>query len=94
MLEGKKVKLALLTFDSSDRAKIKELFMQWVKLNIGLKKISTRGINLPESLSESAFCLFFKDHARVIGASGGISSFDAINLKTLKRVELKATSIG
>lgn len=94
VINKKKITLKLLTFDDSDKAFIKELFSQWKDLNDNIKKISTRGINLPESISESAFCVFNKDFARVIGAAGGEASFDAINLNNLKKVEIKATSIS
>ena len=59
-----------------------------------MKEISTRGINLPEALSENAFCLFFPDCMRVIQLKKGKCSYDVINTRTGSRIQIKASSIG
>ena len=45
--------------EKKDRVLLKRLYDDWKNLNDRLKAISTRGINLPETISENAFCLFF-----------------------------------
>lgn len=77
-----------------DRRKLRNLYKRWKKLNDDLKKISTRGINLPETISENAFCLFFKDCVRVVKVKGSKCSYDVLNTKTGKRIQIKASSIG
>jgi len=79
--------------ERGDRKLIKKLYQDWKKLNDRLKKIGTRGINLPETISENAFCLFFPACVRTVGLKKGKCSFDAINTKTGSRIQIKATSV-
>ena len=72
---------------------IKTLYLDWKNLNDRLKEISTRGINLPETISENAFCLFFPKYVRVVKLKKGKCSFDCINTKTGERVQIKASSV-
>jgi hypothetical protein len=76
-----------------DKKLIGKLYFQWKNLNEAIKKISTRGINLPEAISENAFCLFFTDCLRVNKLKGGKCSFDVINIKTGSRIQIKASSV-
>jgi len=92
-INGKTFKALLMIIEKKDRAFLKGLFEDWKKANEGVKRMSTRGINLPEALSEGAFCLFFPS-ARVIKVYGKTSgSFDTIDLKTGRRQQIKASSI-
>jgi len=91
-IEGRLHKVELMIIEKKDRAFLKRLFEEWKKTNEDVKKIGTRGINLPESFSESCFCLFFPS-ARVIKVHGKTSgSFDTIDLKTGRRQQIKACS--
>jgi len=91
---GKEEAEAQITIkEKKDRKQLKKLYLAWKKLNDSLKKISTRGINLPETISENAFCLFFKDCVRVVKLKKGKSSYDCVNTKTGKTIQIKATSI-
>lgn len=99
-ISWKKVKVntneieALITIPGKfDKWKLKKLYNLWSKLNNAIKKISTRGINLPEAISENAFCLFFPDCVRVVKLKKGKCSYDAINLKTGSRIQIKASSV-
>jgi hypothetical protein len=76
-----------------DKFKIRRLYKRWKNLNDDLKKISTRGINLPETISENAFCLFFKECVRVVKLKNGKCSYDVLNTKTGSRIQIKASSI-
>ena len=92
-IKEKKV-IALLTIkEKLDRKLLRDLYFDWKKLNDRLKAISTRGINLPETISENAFALFFPDCMRVVKLKGMKCSFDCINVKTGSRIQIKASSV-
>jgi len=93
-IKGRKIKALLTIKEKSDRKLLKNLYSDWKKLNNRLKAISTRGINLPEAISENAFALFYKDIFRVVSLKGMKCSFDCINCKTGSRIQIKATSIA
>lgn len=94
-LNGAKTKLRLIFIEKNDRPYLKKLYDNWKTLNKGMKDFKSRGINLPEGISENAFCLDFNNNcARVIKASKGSSSFDVLDLKTCKRIQIKATSVA
>lgn len=87
-------KVQLLILEQSDREFLKRLYTTWLALNEGMKKFKSRGINIPEGISESAFCLCFDNNcARAIKISKGSGSFDLLNLKTAKRIQVKAVSV-
>jgi len=91
---GDKIISALVSIDEKgDKRLMRGLYKDWKNLNDRLKKIGTRGINLPETISENAFCLFFEDCVRVVKLKKGKCSFDAINIKTGSRIQIKATSV-
>ena len=89
-VNGSAVELELQFWDESDRGRLGSLFKLWSALNSGMKAIASRGINLPEGVSESAFCLDFdKNAGRAL--KGG--SFDAYDASTGKAIQIKASSI-
>jgi len=92
-INGKKIVARVSIDEEGDRELIKELYKDWKELNDRLKKIGTRGINLPETISENAFCIFFTDCVRTVGLKKGKCSFDCIDTKTGSRIQLKATSV-
>ncbi len=57
-IKGNKVKALLTIKEKADRELLKTLYFDWKNLNDRLKEIGTRGINLPETISENAFSLF------------------------------------
>src|SRR3989338_9380004 len=93
-IEGKKIKALLTIKEKSDRELLKNIYSDWKKLNDRLKAISTRGINLPETISENAFALFFPDCFRIVSLKGMKCSFDCLNIKTGSRIQIKASSIA
>ena len=93
-IKDKKIKALLTIKEKSDRKILKELYSDWKKLNDRLKTISTRGINLPETISENAFALFFPDCFRIVSLKGMKCSFDCINIKTGSRIQIKASSVA
>jgi hypothetical protein len=92
-IRGKKIQAQVTILEKQDRALLKNLYSRWKSLNDDLKAISTRGINLPETISENAFCLFGKDYVRVVSLKKGKCSYDVLNTKTGSRIQIKATSI-
>lgn len=92
-VNGKKIDALITKSEKGDEHLIKELYELWSDLNSRIKKISTRGINLPEAISENAFCLFFPC-VRVVKLKKGKCSFDCIDLNTGKRIQIKASSVG
>ena len=93
-IKGRKIKALLTIKEKSDRELLKNLYSDWKKLNDRLKAISTRGINLPETISDNAFALFFPDCFRVVKLKGMKCSFDCLNIKTGSRIQIKASSVA
>jgi len=93
-INGNKIMAKVSIDEKGDRELIKKLYSDWKKLNDRLKQIGTRGINLPETISENAFALFFPDCVRVVKLKKGKCSFDCINTKTGSRIQIKATSVA
>ena len=86
--------IEVAVMSKADAKTFKRLFNLWKRLNIGLSKYG-RKMNIPEVLSEGMFCVFtgsvrFQRKLKGIGAV----SFDTINLKSNRREQIKATSIG
>lgn len=93
-IKGKIVEARVSIDEKGDRELIKKLYEDWKKLNDRLKAIGTRGINLPEIISENAFCIFFPECVRTVGLKKGKCSFDCINTKTGARIQIKASSVA
>jgi len=84
----------LLEFEQSDKKEWKILWDSWNNLRVGLKKYGSRGPNLSEGLSESAFCLY-SNSLKIMEIKGGCdSSADTYNLETQEAEQIKATSIA
>jgi hypothetical protein len=84
----------LMQFDKNDAKKWKDIFDLWKKLKTSLKDYKCREPNLPEGLSEVAFCLY-SGSTRLISMNGkASSSFDTFNVKNKKAEQIKATSVG
>ena len=92
-LSGKEIEALVTLFEPLDRWRLRKLYFRWKKLNDSIKEISTRGINLPEAISENAFCLFFPECVRVVKLKQGKCSYDVLNRKTGERIQIKASSI-
>lgn len=92
-INGKSVKVMATDYEPNDKALLKRLYFSWRDLNNEFKKISTRGINLPEQISENAFCLFFENCVRVVKLQKGKCSYDVLNIQNGSRIQIKASSI-
>lgn len=82
-------------FDESDLTTLIEIYDNWRDLSIKLNSLNARSVNLPEGLSEVAFC-YFMNCVRLnnpkIGR-GVNTSFDAYSLHTNKRIQVKSCSV-
>src|SRR3989338_7059000 len=74
-VKGRNITAKITTYEKGDGQRIKNLYNLWNTLNRAIKAISTRGINLPEAISENAFCLFFPGCIRVIKLRKGFVYF-------------------
>ena len=92
LMNGKKINAKVTLYKRGDRRRIRYLYKLWKKLNDKIKLISTRGINLPEAISENAFCIFFPC-VRVVKLAQGKCSFDVVNTITGSRIQIKASSV-
>ncbi len=88
-----KIEAQITKYSKGDLKKLGRIYFLWLKLNNLIKKISTRGINIPEAITENAFCLIFTDCVRVVKLKGEKCSYDAINTKTGSKIQIKASSI-
>ena len=86
-------KAEVIVFDESDRAYLKQMYNDWRNLTDSLKRVSARGINLPEGISESAFCLEMGADRTAESISGANSSWDCYDLNRGKRIQVKACSV-
>lgn len=90
---GEDCTLTLAEFDESDAKKWKKIFDHWKTLRVSLVDYESRGPNIPEGLSEIAFCLW-ANSSRLLGASGlSNTSFDTFNTKTRRAEQIKACSV-
>ena len=94
ILYWNKSKLELMHFDDNDKKEWKTLFLNFLSLTNWLKKYWARWPNLPEWLSETAFCLasWSKRFIKLISWNNS-SSFDTFNIETNEAEQIKATSI-
>ena len=92
-LYGNICNATLLQFNEIDKKEWKILWDSWNNLRVGLKNYYSRGPNLSEGLSESAFCLY-RNSMKLLKIEGGCdSSADTYNLFTNEAEQIKATSI-
>ncbi len=87
----KDIRLDIIEIEELDRPKLRIIFRLWLKLSNLLKNFGARGINIPEGLTESLFCLEMES-VRVIKAYNSKGSFDTLNPRKNKRQQVKATS--
>lgn len=90
---GSDCELDVMEFDKSDGKEWKNLFDLWINLKLGLRSYKSREPNIPEGISEIAFCLWSKSVRFVKIKGSSSSSFDTFNLKTGKAEQIKASSV-
>ena len=83
----------VLHFESDDRNNLFSIYNKWRILSNDLISINGRGVNLPEALSESTFCLEMNCVRVISSISGANSSWDCYDLNRHKRIQVKACSV-
>lgn len=83
----------VIVFDRSDRNSIRKMYDDWRSLTDSLKAFNARGINLPEGISESAFCLEMGTVRTTSSISGANTSWDCYDIPRRKRIQVKACSV-
>lgn len=84
-------------FTDDDKSYLYKIYQLWLNLSQMLNKIGARSVNLPEGLSEGAFCLAM-DVGRLrkihkLGNQKINTSFDCYDVNNHKRIQVKACSI-
>lgn len=82
-----------LEFENSDRRRLREIYENWRNLNTMLGEIQARSINLPEGLSESAFCIARNTLRLLQNIPGANSSWDCFDPANNRRLQIKACSV-
>lgn len=93
---GQECKLDLMHFTKADGKEWKKIFDIWKKLKLGLRNYKSREPNMPEGLSEIAFCLWSGSarYIKIKGAKRGIAgSFDTFDIGKKRAQQIKACSI-
>lgn len=93
---GQECKLELMHFAKADGKEWKRIFDIWKELKLGLRNYKSREPNMPEGLSEVAFCLWSGSarYIKIKGAKKGIAgSFDTFDIKKKRAQQIKACSI-
>ena len=93
-INGKEIEALVTIPESLDQWRLRRLYSKWKKLNSAIKKISTRGINIPEAITENAFCLFFDNCVRIVSRKGEKCAFDCLNTHNGEKIQIKAASMA
>ena len=81
-------------YEDSDRKAFEEIYSSWRVLCNQLEALKARKVNLPDGLSECAFCYFFNLWRTNYGIPGAQhSSFDAYNPQNHSRIQIKGCSV-
>jgi len=84
---------SVLKFEEKDRSVLFDIYKAWRKLSADLIDMSARAINLPEGLSEGAFCLEMGFVRVTNSISGANTSWDCYDLINKERIQVKACSV-
>ncbi len=77
-------------FDMQDYEKLKRIFYKWIDINLDLKELGGRNLNVPDVFSEALYCIFFN----AVRTNGTAHSYDAVDKKTGEGVQIKSASIA
>ncbi len=93
---GIESQLELMHFSKIDGKEWKRIFDIWKELKMGLRNYKSREPNMPEGLSEVAFCIWSGSgrYVKIPGAKKGIAgSFDTFDVDNNRAQQIKACSI-
>lgn len=86
----------VISFDESDMEPLREIYKSWRTLCNQLTAVGARKINLPEGLSESAFCLkkgMFRFTNSIAKANTSFDCYDPKGKRGNNRIQVKACSV-
>jgi len=83
----------VLRFEEKDRKILRDIYYHWRSLCDELSSMEGRNVNLPEGLSESAFCLEMNTVRLTSPITGANTSFDCYRISDHKRIQVKACSV-
>lgn len=86
----------VLEFDQTDSKILFDIYYHWLKLCNLLNSIKSRTINLPEGLSETAFCLaknVWRVTKKINGANSSFDCYDPKGSIGNNRIQIKACSV-
>jgi len=81
-------------FSAADKPHFLSLYNRWRDLSNDLSALGGRRVNLPEVLSEGAFCIEMDTVRFVRSVAGAKSSFDCFDLARNTRIQVKASSVA
>jgi len=81
-------------FSKTDKVALRNIYDKWVNLSNLLQGYGGRRINLPELLSEAIYCMNFNAGRLNSSIPKADTSFDCYNIKSQKRIQVKACSVG
>lgn len=91
------IRTALVTeYVQNDSKYLLDIYIKWRELSDLLNSLDSRGINLPDGLSEISFCLAKKAYRINDGILNANSSFDCYDFKERmgrNRIQVKACSV-
>ena len=95
-LYGSLTKMEVMFFDKNDAIAWKKMFDAWMQLKNDLKNFKAREPNIPEGISEIAYCLLSGSARKisVANSSDSSSSFDTYNIKNQRAEQVKACSVS
>lgn len=76
-------------FDLNDYIKLQEIFKDWQTINIKLKSLGGRNLNVPDVFSEALFCILFN----AVRTNGDAYSYDCVSLENNAGIQVKSCSI-
>lgn len=81
------------SYELSDKKIIADIYNAWCDLNIKLRVMGSRGINLPEGISENSFCVEMNCVKVTEKIPKANTSWDCYDLSTGERIQIKACSV-
>ena len=80
-------------FGEEERKELQSVYRQWRGLSDSLIRLHSRGVNLPDGLSEGVFCMATGAVRMVENLPGANTSFDCYDMASKRRIQVKAASI-
>lgn len=80
-------------YGDGERKELQSVYRLWRELTESLGRLHSRGVNLPDGLSEGVFCLATGAVRMIENISGANSSFDCYDTASKRRIQVKAASI-